>query len=508
MTDKSHGIKRARKIAALARRVGWLGIIRKKDQASAELVSSLYKMGGVYLKFLQIIANLMPDFPGMTEEIRKDIFNAVPSQDINLHRVLTKEIGPDYMKNFVYISSHVFATGSFAVVYEGMHNDGKKVIIKVLRPQLLKQLKTDMKFMSLLSRGAQPIIRSDLVNLVEVYKNYKATVIKETDYKGEVKNAELMRAQLAGHKNIVVPKTYVEICSKNVIVQEKLEGLPLSDLIAGKLGDTAPQDFINSQLGSDLVLQMQKLGFSLLASSIDGPYTHGDPHPGNIILMKNNKVGLIDFGVLLPGYKSPNAINGIWELDYRASKDLTIDVAENIVRMFRLYNTKIFEAIDRVSEEMSTLNKDVDLLGDLKNLCAGLIKPHLESIENNYKKGLGVQARVILDLINIDNRFAIKADKDTARLARTQSQFWSTMNELGIIKQVSSGVHESLRTYIKENAQTILSREEKLGLGESIEIVSEWFGKMYERDPLLFGQLFAKIRKTLQSYESELTQNA
>ncbi|MEM6998183.1 MAG: hypothetical protein AAF413_04730, partial [Patescibacteria group bacterium] len=120
-----YGYGRSVEVVRLARRVGWLGATGRRDKAASELIKNLVEMGGIYIKFVQILANLLPDFPGITPEIRRDIFSNAPiKHKVDIAQAIYDQLGPKAAQ-IEYIDPTPIGSGSFAVVYKAKLTSGK-----------------------------------------------------------------------------------------------------------------------------------------------------------------------------------------------------------------------------------------------------------------------------------------------------------------------------------------------------------------------------------------------
>ncbi|MEM6998198.1 MAG: AarF/UbiB family protein, partial [Patescibacteria group bacterium] len=360
-------------------------------------------------------------------------------------------------------------------------------------------LETDLRNLGVLARAGQVVIRADLVNTVQVYRDYKDTVMQEVDYITEVENA-LRMSELITDENIVVPTTYKQLCTSELIVQDYLEGMTVSEALnRNEAGENMIQT-IQNQLGSDLSEQLGSLGYYFMRASLVGPYVYGDPHPGNFVLMRDSKVGIIDYGVILPGTARPDHLYKLWSNERVVWDGEQIDYAQHVVDMFRFYNARLFEALDRVSKEM----KEFNLMDEFKDMMARLIEPHREKLDTHQKHGKGSQAQIVVNSVNGDNRFAIEIDEKNARLARARAQLWNSIGGFNLTESISPVVHKKIQNFIESHPSMISPKEPSIGLEEATGMVYDWFNKVYERDPLLFGPLFAKMRESLHK-DAKLT---
>lgn len=180
----------------------------------------------------------------------------------------------------------------------------------------------------------------------------------------------------------------------------------------------------------------------------------------------------------------------------------SFDLSDHALKMFKLYNPIVYRALEKVDKE----TKELSILKELKTLIDKVIEPSKSMLRDSYERGLGVPSQAMMQALDGGagqvNRFNFSADQATARIARAQSQMWNAIEQLGIIRETSIKIHEKLDEKFLAAADT-LRTDAQLSYGDATEILTDWFTGLVERDPLLFGGLFAKIRKTLQDKEQE-----
>jgi len=220
-----------------------------------------------------------------------EIFAQAPREFIDITEYIN-------LADFAEISKEVIAAGSFALVYRGRLKTGEDVAIKILRPSIRKNLKTDLRALRKLCRLFSKFLPQYLVNYNDAYDVYAKMLIQETDYRREMENQKYFMALYADHPYVVIPKVYEEFSSDNVIVQDFIEGAALADIMSLPAHDKSVAQIVKEMTGSNVWEQIIVAGGEALYTAMCADYVYGDPHPGNIILLDNNRIGLIDFGVI------------------------------------------------------------------------------------------------------------------------------------------------------------------------------------------------------------------
>lgn len=256
----------------------------------------LYKtyrdLGGVYIKFLQILSVSHSFMNGWATPREYEIFNKVDEEFIDLKRYLPQQ------EMYSSIETKPFATGSFAQVYHAKLKSGQQVAIKILRPSVYNNLKKDLKVIKRIVNLSRHFIPNIFLDIKKTFEEFSKNCILETDYKNEIANAEYFYSYYQDNKNIVIPKTYKNLCTDYLIVQEYINGIPLANLISDVNNQKSISERVKESIGSDFWKQIIIVGGEALKTAMTAEFTYGDPHPGNIILLPNDQVALIDFGLV------------------------------------------------------------------------------------------------------------------------------------------------------------------------------------------------------------------
>jgi ubiquinone biosynthesis protein len=177
------------------------------------------------------------------------------------------------------------AAASLAQVYAALLRDGQHVVVKVQRPGIERVVKTDLEIMQDLAYLAQErTALGDMYDLVDLADEFSAALLSELDYRREGRNADRFRNNFADESHLYVPQIYWDFSSRRVLVLERISGIKISDIAALEAAGY-DRHRIASHAARFVIKQVLEDGFF-----------HADPHPGNLVIMPGEVIGLMDFG--------------------------------------------------------------------------------------------------------------------------------------------------------------------------------------------------------------------
>ena len=132
--------QRLQKTSRIISQVALYSTQGNKNMVFKSIFDGFSELGGIYVKFLQVLSARaeFKNINSVSAAKRTAVFDAVQPDPIDVHAILAQELGPQYSQHLTNIQLQPFAAGSFGQVYFAVHRDGTPVIIKVLRPSLLK----------------------------------------------------------------------------------------------------------------------------------------------------------------------------------------------------------------------------------------------------------------------------------------------------------------------------------------------------------------------------------
>lgn len=285
--------------------------------------------GGVYIKFLQTMAGTSRFMAGWGGPHEMAVFSQAPREPLDITNYID-------LTNFAKVSSEPVAAGSFALVYRGQLKTGEDVAIKILRPSICKNLQHDLTVLGRLCSLFTRFLPETFVDYNDAYTTCAKMFRLETDYEREMSNQEYFAKLYADNPNVVIPKVYRELSSRNVIVQDFITGPTLSDVMSSATPAKPATKLAFELTGSDLWAQITTVGGEALYTSICADYVYGDPHPGNIILLPENRIAFIDFGIIANKPSSHRAFYD-WVRSYHAilnGKDAFRQLLETTITCF------------------------------------------------------------------------------------------------------------------------------------------------------------------------------
>ena len=250
-----------------------------------KLTHALMELGPTFVKFGQVLSTrsdiLSPEFVAELERLQ-DKVAPVPVDQIKA--VIADEIGP-VEEVFAAFDSEPLAAASIGQVHRAVLKSGEQVIVKVQRPNIYNQVENDLEMFDDLARMIEKRwAEAARIGLVRIVEEYSKTMRLELDYNREAKNTDRMRHAFAADETVVIPRIYWDYTTPRVLTEEFIEGVKLSDIAAI---DARGWDRTRiSELGTR----------SFLAQVLLHGFFQADPHPGNILILGEDKISFIDFG--------------------------------------------------------------------------------------------------------------------------------------------------------------------------------------------------------------------
>jgi ubiquinone biosynthesis protein len=198
------------------------------------------------------------------------------------------------------LETQAHGSASIAQVHRAKLQDGTPVVLKIRRPGIRAKVDADLRILQRLAE----LVESELPEArryrpTEIAGQYARSLERELDLGIEARNLERFGASFAGHPYVVIPKVYREWTSETLNVQEHIVGIPGTDLAAVKAAGWTRSC---SRARSRAILKM---------ILVDG-FFHADPHPGNVFYLPDNRMAVIDFGMV--GRLSPVRRNQVIDL--------------------------------------------------------------------------------------------------------------------------------------------------------------------------------------------------
>lgn len=241
--------------------------------------------GPSFIKLGQMLS-VRPDLigPSLAVTLSKFQDQLPPFSPKKVKNILQQEFAT--MEIFSEFDFTPVASASIAQVHKAKLQDGKIVAVKILRPQIAKimardivTLKVLLKFVGIFSK----FLEKSLLNVVSLLQDVSRS---ELDLLREAANASRLKEDLKDVKGFYVPEIFWKFSTSKVLVLEWIDGIPFSDK-----EKITHSPFDNKQIAQNFVV-------SYFTQIYDNGFFHADMHPGNLFLLKNGDIGVVDFGIM------------------------------------------------------------------------------------------------------------------------------------------------------------------------------------------------------------------
>jgi ubiquinone biosynthesis protein len=248
--------------------------------------------GGVTFVKLGQVLSTRPDLlpPEFLEELARLRDQATPAPWPQVEQVLTAELGGPPEEVFAWFDREPLAAASVAQVHAARLRSGAEVVVKVQRPGIRPVVEHDLDIVARLARTVETRSRwGGSIGTRELAQAFAAAVREELDFRVEAGNLAVVAAAAGRNADggVQVPTPHEPLCTQRVLVMQRLDGTPL--------GAAEP---VIAERGLDPEeLARTLLAFLLRQIMFDGVF-HADPHPGNVLLLADGRLGLLDFGLV------------------------------------------------------------------------------------------------------------------------------------------------------------------------------------------------------------------
>lgn len=278
---------RLRDLLPFAQRLGKSEAVEPKAQA-AHLRLALEELGTTYVKVGQILStrpDLLP--PEYIAELAR-LQDAAPAVGYpQIAAVVEAELGAPPEKVFAELDPKPLAAASIGQVHAARLPDGEEVVVKVQRPGVAAAVERDLAaLLELASLFAHHTSLGRDYDVVGLAEEFAFNLRCELSYRREGQNADRFRRAFADDPDLYIPKVHWEYTTDRVIVLERLRGIKVDDLT----GLEAAGIDLKRVAAASVRLMLEEM-------FVHG-FFHADPHPGNLYVLPDGRIGMLDFGMI------------------------------------------------------------------------------------------------------------------------------------------------------------------------------------------------------------------
>lgn len=259
------------------------GVNARPRPLARNLRAALEEAGGMFIKLGQVLSTRGDLLPAdVVAELARLQDHVTPVGRADVEELLTAELGAPPGELFASFDPEPLAAASIAQVHRARLTTGEQVVIKVQRPRVRALVERDLNILLRLARSLEA--RTSWARdyrVVEMTRGFADALTEELDFRIEARNI----AAAAASPQVTVPAVYPELSTSQVLVMERLDGISARN--AGP--------FL-TQAGADRPALARALLDCLLRQIMVGGTFHADPHPGNVLVLPDQQLALIDFG--------------------------------------------------------------------------------------------------------------------------------------------------------------------------------------------------------------------
>jgi len=398
-----------------------------KANRGQRLKNALEELGTTFIKMGQLLAN-RPDL--VPEDIIAELKNLQEKvKPFSFDEAKSILVRNDIFDKFEYIEKDPIATASIGQVHIGYLN-GKKVAVKIRRPNVDYEVKTDIEILKRISAildKYSPV--RNIVSFSAIVNEVANVLLKEIDFRFEQNNIKKLKKALSA-KEVIIPDIYEELCSEEVLITSFVEAKTLGTIEVEKIP----------------LIERMKLGKKLvnlyLSQIFELGVFHADPHPGNILITDNFEIAFVDFGMV--GYLS------------RQDRENLSNLLLGIVLNDKKRTLKAFK-------ELGIIQKGIDankFYNDIESIVNHYINQPISSIK---------VADVFNDVFKLTFRYKLKIPQQFVLFGRTLSLL---ENDIALLK-VDLSILEAILPYV--NRLVFKNRLSKLSVANLFNILSSYF---------------------------------
>jgi len=356
------------------------GMFYKPD--GKKLAIYLESLGPIFTKFGQLLSTRTDILDLKTaKELESLTDSCKPFGVSTFKKIVETELGDSIENIFESFDETPLAAASLAQVHSARLKNGNEVVIKVLRPNIRKKVNKNLRLLKAAARIFSSVYKDSYrLKPNEVIRDYESTIIKELDLRLEASNTNLTRKNFINSNELYIPEVYWDLTTSNVMVLEKIDGIPCTDI-----KQIEEYDIDKKRLAENGVM-------IFLNQVFRDNFFHADMHPGNIFVSKKNTDN--------PGYIA---------IDCAITGSLSNDERYTLARMLQAVLKQNYKSLSNLFITSGWVNADtnnIELENTLRACCEPIFEKPLSEIEfgklllylfqSTRQYGLSLQTSLVL----------------------------------------------------------------------------------------------------------------
>lgn len=256
----------------------WRLFPKPRQSRAARLRLALESLGPIFIKFGQVLStrrDLLPE--DIADELQRLQDQVPPFCGIEATQIIEQALGQTVAESFAEFSSEPLASASVAQVHTATLHSGEEVVVKVIRPNIHKTIAQDIQLLKTLAQLIERYSEDGKrLRPIEVVSDYEKTIFNELDLLIEAANTSQLRRNFENSELLYLPQIHWDLCRRNVLVMERIHGIPVADIPA--LNDQQTNMKMLAERGVEI----------FFTQVFRDNFFHADMHPGNIFVSRHN----------------------------------------------------------------------------------------------------------------------------------------------------------------------------------------------------------------------------
>jgi ubiquinone biosynthesis protein len=246
----------------------------------------LAELGPTFTKLGQLLSTRPDLLPAEWVDALETLQDDCPPFPLDqIRREIERGLGRPVEELFAELEEVPLASASIAQVHLATTHAGERVVVKVQRPHIRERVESDLALLYYLATVLEAVIEeTGVYTPTGIIEEFDRTVHEELDFSNEAHNATAMADAARGREFLVIPRVHEELSCSTVLTLDYVDGTKVSEV-------TTAGGFDLEQVAENII----EAAFRQLFE--DGLF-HGDPHPGNILVLPGNRIALLDFGLV------------------------------------------------------------------------------------------------------------------------------------------------------------------------------------------------------------------
>lgn len=390
------------------------------------------ELGPTFIKFGQILAD-RPDLvsDNLRKELKKLQSTAKPLSDTVAIELLEAELGGPVNTFFESFDEHHLASASIGQTYVGVLKGGRKVVVKIQRPNIEEKIRLDLRLLQFLAHRAvtryPELAALDVERIVE---EFQEIILNELNYQHEASNMVRFKQMFENDTRVKVPDVYHEFTTRKLLIMEYIDGIPPDrlDLMFEKGIDPK----VIAYNGADLLLTM----------ILYHGFFHADPHAGNIFVLPGNIICFIDWGMV--GNLKQRHIQFMGEFTIGLIRKDARSLANSLLK---LSGIKYFNQMEELEFEMEKVLQRYAYMPTEKMNFAEILQESINVVVK-YKLHVPSSFFTLLKALATMEKFAVRLDPNMELGILLRKYAFDIIKSKFGIREIAGKLYQTVSDYV------------------------------------------------------------